>query len=635
MRNFFRYALVFLSIWSHAEAQDTLNLLPPVNLQAIISGSEVLVSWEAPVDTTGSTDTIPQGLIGYRIYADNVPAGYVGHPDLVFTFTSPATPVSFYKAAAVYDLTAYGYPGDTAESVYSNLAFVITDAIYQLPFSETFYTGIFETNEWTVESQNWIIAGQAGNQAPSAGFYFNPIDTSYSSSLISPWIDGSIPIDGRLFIDFDLLRQSVNQTGTEYLSVEVYNGNEWIEILGYSNIVTGNTWAGHNLDITNEAFGKPFRFRFRAFGENSMNILQWLIDNIEVYRKCMPPEGLVTSIPHPMTNPCELLLEWLPPLNPGQGMNSWLFWDNGNNADAIGLTGGGTFKAAVRFTPTELGPYVNFYLTKIRFFPYNNNALFTLKVWTGFNATQLMVSQVVNSYTAGEWNEVTLNTPFLVTLNDELWIGYEITHPSGVYAAGVDDGPAISGYGDLISLDGVVWESMSAAHGLDYNWNIECYVTNQSQNVLKSGQSLLEYRIYRNNEYLTSTTGLSYIDNYAGFEWPCYKVTAVYADCESAFSNLACIPGTQDWCNVGVDDILPDNINAFPNPASDIITVTCNGDISKLTLINMTGQRVADFDMMHGSKSIQIPVACYPRGLYSLRFETTSGKFGGIKIVID
>lgn len=616
-------------------AQDTLNLLPPVNLQAVIQESEVWILWEAPVDTTGSTDTIPQGLLGYRIYADNVPAGYVAHPDLVFTVTSPAIPVSFYKAAAVYDLIAYGYPGDTAESVYSNLAFVITDAIYQLPFSESFYTGIFETNEWTIESENWRIAGQSGNPAPSAGFFYNPLVANYSSSLISPWMDASYLTDGQLYIDFDLLKQSVNQTGTEFLSVEVYDGSAWTEINSYSNGTSGNNWLSQTLDITNEAFGKPFRIRFRAYGENSMNINQWLIDNIEIYRKCLPPEDLVTSYIHPMTNPCELLLEWMPPLNPGQGLNSWLFWDSGENYDGIGMPGTGTFLAAIRFTPEELIPYNNFHLTKIRFFPAENGASFILKVWSGANATQLMVSQIVSSYIAGEWNEVTLNNPFLVTPTDELWIGYQITEPGGVVAAGIDAGPAVSGYGDMISLDGVEWLPMSLAYGLNYNWNIEGYVTNQPQNALKSSESLMEYRVYRNNEYLASTTGLSYIDDFAGVEWPCYNVTAVYGDCESEFSNLACMPGTQDFCNVGVEDIPINSIEVFPNPATDLITVASNGDIRMLTLVDMMGRKVAETLTEPDSKSIQLSVTGLPPGIYTLRFETSAGKWGGRKVVVN
>ena len=49
---------------------------------------------------------------------------------------------------------------------------------YELPFTENFNTGLFETNQWTVTGgDNWRIAGQVGNDAPSAEFYYNPSAT--------------------------------------------------------------------------------------------------------------------------------------------------------------------------------------------------------------------------------------------------------------------------------------------------------------------------------------------------------------------------------------------------------------------------------------------------------------------------
>ena len=50
----------------------------------------------------------------------------------------------------------------------------------------------------------------------------------------------------------------------------------------------------------------------------------------------------------------------------------------------------------------------------------------------------------------------------------------------GTYPAGVD-GPAIAGAGDMISFDdGVSWESLYTGNPLlNYNWNLEVFVTNQ------------------------------------------------------------------------------------------------------------------------------------------------------------
>jgi hypothetical protein len=158
------------------------------------------------------------------------------------------------------------------------------------------------------------------------------------------------------------------------------------------------------------------------------------------------------------------------------GISTWLGWDDGVNADAIGLQGGGTFNVAVRFTPAQLAQYAGTSLTKIRMFPYGPNGLLTLKVWTGANASILVLTQPVTSYVAGQWNEFALDSPIPVTGATELWFGYTVIHTGTDYVAGCDNGPAVSGFGDMISLDGSVWESMATQYGLNYNWNLEGYV---------------------------------------------------------------------------------------------------------------------------------------------------------------
>jgi hypothetical protein len=63
----------------------------------------------------------------------------------------------------------------------------------------------------------------------------------------------------------------------------------------------------------------------------------------------------------------------------------------------------------------------------------------------------------------------------MVSGTTEVWFGYEVTHGAD-YVAGTDAGPAVAGYGDMISLDGSVWESMSQAYALNYNWNLQAWV---------------------------------------------------------------------------------------------------------------------------------------------------------------
>lgn len=74
------------------------------------------------------------------------------------------------------------------------------------------------------------------------------------------------------------------------------------------------------------------------------------------------------------------------------------------------------------------------------------------------------------------WNKVTLDTPVDITGQD-VWVGVRMSgFDSGSYNIGVDNGPAVIGYGDLVNIGGDTWWSM-ADLGLSYNYNIRANVT--------------------------------------------------------------------------------------------------------------------------------------------------------------
>ena len=54
-------------------------------------------------------------------------------------------------------------------------------------------------------------------------------------------------------------------------------------------------------------------------------------------------------------------------------------------------------------------------------------------------------------------------------------MGYHLTYKKGVTPMAGDAGPAVAGYGDLISSSGSngYWYSLADKYGQDYNWLIE------------------------------------------------------------------------------------------------------------------------------------------------------------------
>jgi hypothetical protein len=58
------------------------------------------------------------------------------------------------------------------------------------------------------------------------------------------------------------------------------------------------------------------------------------------------------------------------------------------------------------------------------------------------------------------WNEITLDSPLVIPSGD-LWAGYAVTHNSGQYPAGIDNGSAYNQNGLWYTIDGGAWTQWS------------------------------------------------------------------------------------------------------------------------------------------------------------------------------
>ncbi len=271
----------------------------------------------------------------------------------------------------------------------------------------------------------------------------------------------------------------------------------------------------------------------------------------------------------------DVSLTWDEPIDPN---NAWLNYDNGENEDGIGLQSGGSFLVSARWETYQLTPYDGMFIDVVRFFPRSETASFNLKIWAGANAGTLVYEQEVTEYVPEIWNDIALTTPIELDASQELWIGYETTHEAGDYPAGCDSGPAEAGFGDLISLDGVEWESMATAYGLNYNWNIQAHLAPTARgndvvhmpndlftgptvltNVKHDGpfergdlptlentrsihnRDFLYYKVYRNGEWIGNAYTESYEDNGLANGDYDYYVTAFYDGGESDPTNTASV----------------------------------------------------------------------------------------------
>ena len=634
-------------------------LFPPLNTAGVMpEGTDyVHLTWDVPEDPELPGQPVP-GLTGYRIYRNDSLIGEV--TGMVHEFFDLSIQPGFftYNITAVYDLEPYGYPGEVQESMPGEPVDIAWICCNYLPFTEEFNTGLFETNQWTPGGDNWRIAGQMGNPYPSAEFYPWPGLMDYAQPLTSSSIIATGIIDGKIYLEFDLDHAPVNPTGTEFIAIELYDGSNWIRLdeIANTKIIT---WERKKYDITWFVKDKLFNVRFLAFGSDVSNIAYWRIDNIDIYRACAAPEDLDGYSYYPYMPRVELYWNFAPMAPP-----DWLFYDDGSNYDAIGLTGGGTFYTAIRFTPQQLEQHAGRTISLFRFFPVEAGSSFMLMIWKGAGAAQLIYQQPVITYTPGAWNDIQLNLPQTILPNTEYWFGYVCNHPSYDYSAGVDNGPAVAGFGDMISLDGAIWESMVTAYGLNYNWNLRVMVESAEGGVaelmpavdtlmanvsdvkpLKAGvfkraglsrragteklpdnpneRTFRYFQVYRDNEPLGITEETYYIDTDSGlipWEYYSYYVVAVYEDCEGISEEVEVRYG-----EISTEEVETAGLKLFPNPAEDELIIGLNNDITQIIIIDNVGRVIYSRDVK-GEESVHLDVSNYKAGIYMIRYLTTKGK---------
>lgn len=230
-------------------------------------------------------------------------------------------------------------------------------------------------------------------------------------------------------------------------------------------------------------------------------------------------------------------LSWLDPSLTGLDPVS-LRWDNGVNADGIGLSGGGTFEGGAAWTPAELADYRDMPIRSVSFFP-SGSAEFKLKI---YEDRKLVYQQEIPEFTVGMTNTVELDTLMKVNDRMELAVCIESTTGTGSESLvlGIDNGPAKEGKGNLIYSTGFGWTTLTAMGGSDANFNIALNLDPKEE--IEVGESTaLGYHIYRDSVRINPelVESYRYVDSIDVPGIYTYHVTAVYDNCESYYSNKA------------------------------------------------------------------------------------------------
>ena len=152
--------------------------------------------------------------------------------------------------------------------------------------------------------------------------------------------------------------------------------------------------------------------------------------------------------------------------------SNWLYYDDGVNVDAIGLTGGGSLYWGVMF---PAGTFAGNSLKKVSMYDYVAHTGNIMVYQGGTSAPEtLLYMQPYICTGSMDFVEWTLNTPVGIDSSQHLWI--VMNNNDGQYVASccANTGDA---NGRWISVDGSSWDDL-VNYGLDNTWMLRAYVSN-------------------------------------------------------------------------------------------------------------------------------------------------------------
>ena len=286
---------------------------------------------------------------------------------------------------------------------------------------------------------------------------------------------------------------------------------------------------------------------------------------------------------------------------------------DGENSTGVGLTNGAQWRAAVRFPASMMTQYNGMYLSSVEIYINENANSHKLQVYDmgSFNVPgpgALLHEQPFDPLPG--WNTIELSTPLYIG-GKELWVGYWMDQPAGLFPAGCDAGPAAPD-GRWIST-GPGWGFLS----LDYNWNIRAVLTGDAGPVWLSATPTTGELTAGQIADVTvgvNATGLEPLTVYKG------KLHIRSNDFANEMVNISVLITVL----VGVDENGEQTyVSMYPNPATDQLQLKANTDMQTITITNSLGQVV--FASNVAQRELKLDVGQFKTGVYVVRIETANG----------
>lgn len=583
----------------------------PHNLSAAVSNrNQVDLAWEAPAPSGEET------FAGYKVYRDGTVIATLGTDALSYTDIVEVGGAHTYHVVATYS------GGDSPAS--NSVSVNIIDN-YDIPFAETFDSADFSLNFWTgdLDRSKWKILtfpfpqGLSGYGATYQNDPYSGI-TSYSDALISKSLDATSLTQIYLSYAFKFTSGDITNQNDK-LSVEVFDGTNWVLIKEYLPNVASYGYVNEVIDISDKIAGKLFQVRFYAQGSNQANV-SWTIDNFIVHTEKTQGEA-----------PSDLLGEVVDESGDKQvdlvwtntfGAYELTYINDPLNLNATG-NNGNPFITAISFSSDELKKYNNMYLTSmsVDINQFVSGGLSTKVALVVFEDNIKIREQEIVFFVPNMMNIVKLVSPVLIQEGKELKFGVKVLQHDAEESPVTYQPNLISvpGKSDLLSEDdGASWVNVSTMEGgFPCTWAIMANIT-ESDDVevpLSLDESIYGYNIYKDGmkindkllPFSKNFTDKSYIES------ACYTVSAYYKDGSES-------PLSPEYCLVPLginDNQANDGMWIYPNPTVDYINIA--GEFTTASVINLTGKVIII------TTESKIDISSLPKGIYLLNISTDNG----------
>lgn len=297
---------------------------------------------------------------------------------------------------------------------------------------------------------------------------------------------------------------------------------------------------------------------------------------------------------------------------------------DGENADAIGLTSGGSFYNAARFPADMVSAFMGSTLLSVDVYIHDLPSNTTLKIWGPGTTTTpgTLLHEQTFTPEAYSWNTVGLSAPVILDGND-IWIGFNHIHDAGVYVAGIDGGPVVPN-GDFLSEDGIVWEHLST-FGFNSNWNIRALLQLGEGNWLSLNPNAGTVAAESSETIAVTFDGTSLAGG--GFS------ANIIITSNDPATPIKVVPVTLDVL-VGIDKNPMTGIEVYPVPANDQLNIRLVEGVKTILLINYFGQTVMETEI-NGEVSKTLNLGNLGSGVYTLRLISTNGTTSNKNIIIS